>query len=102
MQNKNKEDWQRSHFRHQLSVMRTELITVVSAASPWPYLTRRCQKPSRVPLIRIDKDDNGELVTGSYPQFVGIPDPTTPEEGMPISGLPAGFGAANLALQWAK
>ena len=44
-------------------------------------------------LIRIDKDDSWELVIGSYPEFVGIPNPTTPERGIPISGLPAGFGA---------
>jgi hypothetical protein len=44
-------------------------------------------------LIRVDKDDNWELVIGSYPEFVGIPNSTTPERGIPISGLPAGFGA---------
>lgn len=44
-------------------------------------------------LIRLDKDDNWELVIGSYPEFVGIPNSTTPERGIPISGLPAGFGA---------
>jgi len=44
-------------------------------------------------LIRIDKDDDWELVIGSYPEFVGIPNPTTGERGIPISGLPAGFGA---------
>ena len=44
-------------------------------------------------LIRMDKDDNWELVIGSYPEFVGIPNATTPERGIPISGLPAGFGA---------
>ena len=43
-------------------------------------------------LIRIDKYDNWELVIGSYPEFVGIPNSTTPERGIPISGLPAGFG----------
>jgi len=43
-------------------------------------------------LIRIDKGDNWELVAGSYPGFVGIPNDTTAERGIPISGLPAGFG----------
>lgn len=45
-------------------------------------------------LIRIDQDDNWELVIGSYPEFVGIPNSTTPERDIPISGLPAGFGAS--------
>lgn len=44
-------------------------------------------------LIRVGKDDNWELVIGSYPEFAGIPNSTTPERGIPISGLPAGFGA---------
>ena len=44
-------------------------------------------------VIRIDQDDNWELVIGSYPEFVGIPNSTTGERGTPISGLPAGFGA---------
>jgi hypothetical protein len=44
-------------------------------------------------LIRVDKDDDWELVIGSYPEFVGIPNSTTAERGIPISGLPAGFGA---------
>jgi len=44
-------------------------------------------------LIRVDRGDNWELVIGSYPEFIGIPNATTPERGIPISGLPAGFGA---------
>jgi hypothetical protein len=44
-------------------------------------------------LIRIDRDDGWELVIGSYPEFVGIPNSTTSQRGIPITGLPAGFGA---------
>ena len=44
-------------------------------------------------LVCIDKDDNWALVIGGYPEFVGIPNSTTPERSIPISGPPAGFGA---------
>jgi hypothetical protein len=43
-------------------------------------------------LIRVGKDDKWELVIGNHPQFVGMSNSTTAERGIPISGLPAGFG----------
>jgi len=52
-------------------------------------------------LIRVDKEDNWELVIGHRPGFVGLPNSTTPERGVPISGLPAGFGSTLQFYCWA-
>ncbi|MCD6567467.1 MAG: PKD domain-containing protein [Dehalococcoidia bacterium] len=43
-------------------------------------------------LIRIDSDDQWELVIGSYPWSVGIPNEETSERDLSLSGWPAGFG----------
>ncbi len=58
---------------------------------PFPGAEELAKGPKGFELIRIDTDDNAELIIGDYNPLIRDPWPPIPRE-PPMSGWPAGFG----------
>ncbi len=90
---RNEHPWSIAVFRDHIYVG-TAIEAAVFSANPEQDIV----PPKGFDLIRIDKDDNWELVVGGPP--VVPTNPTTGTRGQPLSGYPSGFGNISNAYCW--